>query len=115
MTDIPETLPPCPFCGLPGDEIELVKIPPDDVMPLRFQVYCDGCGSQTANQYSEQSAIAAWNRRAAQAERMARLEEALRDWLDAEDTWDGDFADDDRIARAKDAARALSQEGSGPS
>lgn len=34
------------------------------------------------------------------------LASIMAEWLDAEDTWDGDFADDDRIARAKNAARA---------
>ncbi len=44
-----------------------------------------------------------------------KLVEALREWLDAEDTWDGDFADDDRIARAKEAARAALAETEGRS
>lgn len=47
-------------------------------------------------------------------ERWQRTVEALEEWLDAEDTWDGDLADDERIARAKDAARAaLSRHGEG--
>lgn len=35
-----------------------------------------------------------------------KLAAVLTEWLDAEDTWDGDFADDDRLARAKESARA---------
>ncbi|HDT0712196.1 TPA: Lar family restriction alleviation protein [Morganella morganii subsp. morganii] len=53
---------PCPFCG--GDASYLYK-----QSSTTWYVFCGECESSGAESYSENDAIAAWNRRAPQCEK----------------------------------------------
>lgn len=62
MTDKTQKLKPCPFCG--GDASYLYK-----QSSTTWYVFCGECESSGAESYSENDAIAAWNRRAPQCEK----------------------------------------------
>ena len=56
-------LKPCPFCG---GEVRIREYKNVEFLVYKsdcFLVQCDGCGCGTSYELTEQSAIAAWNRR----------------------------------------------------
>lgn len=92
--DLPTVLAACPFCGS-GD----VQMHPNDIAKRGvnmacdgFQVqyaHCDNCGAEGPQGFTSQEAIAAWNRRASDAE-IARLR-AAHGWQSIETAPEGDL------------------------
>ena len=53
---------PCPFCGDAGEDYR-----EPSYTKVSHYIYCNGCGCQGPVRYTTDEAVAAWNRRAANA------------------------------------------------
>ena len=101
----PTALKPCAFCDSTKRlDFDFVEFNSDDI-----RVYCADCSAEGPRGKTEAEAIAAWNRRASEAELVAALAEVM-EWIDG---WETPFTLDDEWPATRAKARAaLAKHGS---